>query len=157
VSLAISAVQLDNCAVDVDLILKDGEVYVIEITGRLGANCLPQLTSIYLGANIYNLVIETAMGHDPSHYIKKQNENNGCGYAKMLISTKNGILTNIINNNAESSDIVDISFFVKPGDRIKKFTNAKDCIGQIVVKGRNVETCKKRIQEVEDKIIFEME
>ena len=75
----------------------------------------------------------------------------------MHISTKNGILTNIINNNAESSDIVDISFFVKPGDRIKKFTNAKDCIGQIVVKGRNVETCKKRIQEVEDKIIFEME
>ena len=157
VSLAISAVQLDNCAVDVDLILKDGEVYVIEITGRLGANCLPQLTSIYLGVNIYNLVVETAMGHDPSHYIEKQNENNGCGYAKMLISTKNGILTNIINNNAESSDIVDISFFVKPGDRIKKFTNAKDCIGQIVVKGRNVETCKKRIQEVEDKIIFEME
>ena len=52
VRTAIRALELDNCAVNVDLILKDEEVYVIELTGRIGANCLPQLTSIYYDIDI---------------------------------------------------------------------------------------------------------
>lgn len=44
VRLAIKAIGLDDCAVNVDLILKDNQVYVIELTGRVGANCLPELS-----------------------------------------------------------------------------------------------------------------
>ena len=36
---AIKALGLNNCAVNVDLIEKDGKAYIIELTGRVGANC----------------------------------------------------------------------------------------------------------------------
>ena len=39
---------LDNCAVNIDMILKDNKVYMIELTGRAGANCLPELVEIFL-------------------------------------------------------------------------------------------------------------
>ena len=46
---AIKALGLNNCAVNVDLILRDNKVYVIELTGRVGANCLPELVEINFG------------------------------------------------------------------------------------------------------------
>lgn len=49
VKSAIKALGLNNCAVNVDLILRDNKVYVIELTGRVGANCLPELVEINFG------------------------------------------------------------------------------------------------------------
>lgn len=42
VTRSIKAMNFDDCAVNVDLILKDGIPYVIELTGRAGANFLPE-------------------------------------------------------------------------------------------------------------------
>lgn len=52
-SRAIKALKLDNCAVNIDLIERNGKAYIIELTGRVGANCLPELTSNYYGLNYY--------------------------------------------------------------------------------------------------------
>lgn len=157
VRAAIRALGLNNCAVNVDLILKDGEVYVIELTGRIGANCLPQLTSIYYDIDIYQMIVQTAMGEEPLGCFSNRRNTETCGYARMLISEKDGILKQIINTNSESEEIVEITFFVKPGDKINKFSNSKDCIGQVVVKGKNLKECEKTIERVLDHISFELE
>lgn len=39
--LAVQALGMDNCPVNCDMMEKDGKIYVIEITGRAGGNCLP--------------------------------------------------------------------------------------------------------------------
>lgn len=38
--LAVQALGMDNCPVNCDMMEKDGKIYVIEITGRAGGNCL---------------------------------------------------------------------------------------------------------------------
>ena len=157
VRAAIRALELDNCAVNVDLILKDGEVYVIELTGRIGANCLPQLTSIYYDIDIYQMIVQTAMGKEPLSYFDNKRNSCSCGYARMLISEKDGTLKKIINTNSENKKIVEITFFAKPGDRINKFSNSKDCIGQVVVKGENLKECEETMERVLGRISFELE
>lgn len=159
VKLAIKSVGLDNCAVNIDLILKDNKVYVIELTGRVGANCLPELSSIYYGYDVYKMIYLTALGESSVDYYNNTKANNytPC-YAKMLFSESSGILKKIVNNNDLSDpNIYEISFFVKEGEKISKFTNSKDCLGQVIVKGKNLTECKLLIDEVINNIQFVLE
>ena len=151
---AINAIGLNNCAVNIDMILKDGKVYMIELTGRVGANCLPQLTSIYYGIDVYKLIIDTALGLDPSEYFFSTKKAPTACYAKMLYSLESGVLKEFIDNNESNESIIEITPFVKTGSVINEFSNSKDCIGQIVVKGENIKECKKLISIIESNIRF---
>ncbi len=154
---AIKAIGLNNCAVNIDFILKDEKIYVIELTGRIGANCLPQITSIFYGIDIYKLILDTSLGINPKEYFQNNKKDPNPCYAKMLISDKSGKIKRIINSNDNNPNISEITFFVKEGDEINKFTNSKDCLGQVVVKGKTKKECQKLIDEVISKISFELE
>lgn len=157
VKRAINAIGLDNCAVNVDMIMKDGKIYVIELTGRIGANCLPELVSIYYGVDVYSMIAQTAMGNNPKEYFFNNKKEPTACYAKMLVSEKTGMLKAINNKNKENDDITEITFFVKEGDIVNKFTNSRDCIGQVAVKGKNLDYCKKLVDEVISNIEFVLE
>lgn len=157
VKLAIKAIGLNNCAVNIDMILKDNQIYVIELTGRIGANCLPQLTSIYYGIDVYKLILDTAVGINPKKYFEDNKKEPTTCYAKMLISDKSGKIKRIVNNNNDNPDITEITFFVEEGDEIYKFTNSKHCIGQVVVKGETLKDCETLIDDVISNISFELE
>ena len=62
---AVKAMQLDNCAINADFILKDNKTYVLELGGRCGATCLAELTSIYYGFDYYEKILRTALGENP--------------------------------------------------------------------------------------------
>ena len=85
---AIKALGLNNCAVNVDLILKDGTVYVIELTGRVGANCLPELTEINFGIEYYKMIIVMALGENPLELWELRREKTKAGLAKMIFETE---------------------------------------------------------------------
>lgn len=157
IKLAVKSCDLNNCVANFDLILKDDKVYVIELTGRLGANCLPELISTYYGVDIYKIILDTALGMDAKKYFEENKKQSTPCYAKMLISDKSGKVKRIINNNKSNENIVGISFFVKPGDEVNKFTNAKDCVGQVIVKGKTLEDCEEFIDEVISNISLELE
>ncbi len=149
--LAIQALGLDNCAVNIDFIRKDGKVYMIELTGRIGANCLAELTSIYRNIDIYKMIADTAMGKDPRPYLEEEYTHTPC-CSKMLFSDKSGVLTDIINENGDDGDICEITFFKEIGDTVNKFTNSKDCVGQVIVKTAVGENACAFAEEVVSKI-----
>lgn len=150
---AIRALSLNNCAVNVDLILKDGTVYVIELTGRVGANCLPELVEINYGVEYYKMIAALAIGDDPIEYWKQKNSYETAGLAKMIISTeKSGVLKEIAYQDHNDPDVIQVSFFKKPGDEIRQFVDSNDCIGQIIVKGKDMNFCERKEQEVLDDI-----
>ncbi len=157
VKKAIKAVGLDNCAVNVDMIIKDGKIYIIELTGRVGANCLAELSSIYYGVDVYTMIALTAMGEDVKKYFLENKKSPTACYAKMLMSDKTGVIKSIKNNNSPNPDIAEVTFFVKEGDIVNKFTNSRDCIGQIIVKGKDISTCEKLIDEVIANLEIEIE
>lgn len=153
VSGAIRAIGLDNCAVNVDLIVRDGEVYVIELTGRAGANCLPELVEICYGIEYYKMMVAMAIGEDPAVYFNKRNHEENAVLAKMIFETeKSGIIDSIQCNETNNENICDLTFFKHPGDTVKKFSSTNDCIGQVLVKGKSLAECCSTIAKVNSSI-----
>lgn len=154
---AIRAIGLDNCAVNIDLIEKNGKIYLIELTGRAGATCLPELVSIYYGVDYYKMIACMAMGENPLDLFEKREDKKVANASKMLLSEKTGIVKRIMENLPEDESIYDLSLIIKEGDQVNKFTNAKDRIGQLIVKGSTTEFCMKKIDELCEKIDIEIE
>lgn len=139
---AIKGLKFNDCAVNIDIIIRNNIPYIIELTGRAGANQLPELMSKILGVNYYNLILLTSIGEN----IKSYNEQhcilkNNFAFARQLYSTRNGRVDwirckHIIRN-------VDYTMFVQPGDYVHKFTNSAECIGKIICWGQDKQQCVK--------------
>lgn len=155
---AVRALGFDNCPVNCDLILKDGKVYVIEITARAGATCLPELVSIYLGIHYYEVIAMLAMGLDVrALFIRASMLRPVPNLSKILISQKTGTVTKLVNENEPSEDIIDLSFNIREGDHVNQYNNGRDRIGQIIIKGNTLQACRERLEEVLSKITIEVE
>lgn len=152
---AVRALGLDNCPVNCDFIKKDGKVYVIELTGRSGATGLSELTGIYYGINYYEAIVKLALGEDVSGYFS--NPPRTACLSRTLLSHREGVVRNIRNENPKSEDIVDLSFNAAPGDPVRPYTNGRDRIGQVILKGNSLRQCEERLQEVLRRIRLELE
>lgn len=139
---AVGAMGFTDCAVNADLILKDGKVYMLEVTGRMGANALPELTSIYYGIDIYELIAMQAM-RDPELKGRfreaLQKEGRPCR-AEMVISHNAGTLKELTYDG--STEVEEVLFFAGKGDKVNAFRNTKDCLGQIIVSGDTPQDCE---------------
>lgn len=139
VEKSILALGLNNCAVNVDFIQKDGTIYVIELTGRAGANSLPELTSEYLGINYYEVILKSALKLPIKAFAHKYDEDK-CVLSQQLFSDQTGSVKQM--GYKIGSEVVDFEPFVNLGDQVNKFTNSRDCIGRVIIKGHNLEECK---------------
>ena len=149
---AIKAIGLDNCAVNIDFIEENGNVYVLELTGRIGANCLPELVSIHYGINYYKMVIAVALGLDPKIIWNERREGKA-GLSKMIISPeKSGILESLQYVGEMTPNIYDLTLFARPGSKVRKFSNSSDCLAQVVVEGEDLNECEERMKEVASRI-----
>lgn len=145
---SILALKLNNCAINADFILKDGKVFVLEIGGRAGATCLPELVSTFYGIDYYEQMIRAALHMNPSFSIGSLQP---CA-CELLISNNEGEITGLVNGNASHKDIIQISFDYNIGDKINKFRVGTDRIGQIIVKGDRLEEVMNRLNEVKGNI-----
>lgn len=159
VKSAIEALGLNNCAVNVDLILKDNKVYVIELTGRVGANCLPELVQINFGIEYYKMIAAMAVGENPFEFWNRRRDKTKAGLAKMLLSTeKSGILKDDIKYvGKEDTDILQIQFFKHKGDEIRVFENSNDCLGQVIVQADTHDECVEKINYIFNNFEYDVE
>lgn len=154
---AIRALGLNNCAVNIDLIEKNGQVYVIELTGRAGATCLVELVSIYFGLDYFKMIAAMAMGDNPLDIFARREGKNVANASRMLLSEKSGKVKSIENTVPMDENVYDLSLIIREGDTINKFTNAKDRIGQVIVSGKTAEECLQRIDTILTQIKIEVE
>lgn len=150
---SIKAMEIDNCALNFDLMEKEGKVYVIELTGRAGANCLPELVSLYYGINYYEMIVSAALNEKPKEIFEKRNSISVANASRMLLSEKSGVIKEIIDkNDINDPEIKQIRFFVNKGDLVRKFTNSNDCIAQVIVVGKNYDECNMKIEGIKQNI-----
>ena len=150
---AIKALSFDNCAVNVDLIEKDGKAFIIELTGRVGANCLPELTSNYFGINYYEMILSTCLGENPLPYFNERKA--PCAtLARMIRSDKAGIVKSVNVPDIENGQI---HMFIKEGSDVHVFTNCNDAIGEVIVKGKDMEECENLINNAMSAIKIDVE
>lgn len=142
---AIKAVGLDDCAVNADLMIMDGKAYVLELTGRLGANAIPEITSAYYGHDIHEDIVLAALGeYDKLRQIDYSTHTDKVVYGQMMISETGGVL----GKASVDDEDCDAWFFKKEGDAINKFRNPGDCIGQVVVIGDTMDECREHVDRI---------
>ncbi|NLG02818.1 MAG: ATP-grasp domain-containing protein [Clostridia bacterium] len=145
VKLSAQAMQLDNCAMNVDFILKEDQVYMLEVGARAGATCLCEMVEIYYQTDFYKMIIQTALGEELSSINFDHCVPNVC---KLFLAEKTGIIEQIEIPKIEDDRIFDLSFDYQPGDHVKKFRIGPDRIGQIIVKGKTLEEAVELMEAV---------
>lgn len=141
---AIKAMELDNCAINADFILKDGKTYVLEIGGRSGATCLAELVSIYYGFDYYEKILRSALGEDITFECEQCAVPNA---SMLLMSDKDGKILSQSNHNPKNPDIYEIQFDYKPGDPVHKFHVGPHRIGHVITKGETLNEAVDTLQE----------
>ena len=151
---AVRVMQLDNCAINADFILKDGKTYVLEIGGRSGATCLAELVSIYYGFDYYEKIVRVAIGETVKFDINPDPENQGgVPNASMLLrSDKDGVIVSQENNNELNPDIVEVQFDYKPGDTVHAFRVGPHRIGHVITKGKSLDDAVALLNKTLDNI-----
>lgn len=130
---AIAALNINDCAINADFILKNDKVYVLEIGARAGATCLPELVSQYYNVDYYEYIIKAALGEK----LPSLSTNHKDCVVYTLLSLSDGVIKNIkpIKNNV---NVVDFKLYPKIGDTVNAFKNAYDRIGHVVLCGSNL-------------------
>ena len=140
-----------NC----DFIRRGDKVYVVEATARAGATCLAELVGTYYDVNYYEQIVRLAMS------LPLDEKLGGSGVhtpnlSHIIISQKAGIITALENRNPPAEDILDLSFNVEVGDEVRSYTNGRDRLGQIIIKGESLNACRERLSEVLKHITIEI-
>ncbi|MDD3277360.1 MAG: pyridoxal-phosphate dependent enzyme [Lachnospiraceae bacterium] len=144
---AIRSLGLDNCPVNCDFIRRGDQVYVIELTGRSGATGLSEMVSIYYGIEYYDCIVKLAMGEPVAPYFE-ENQSAVPNLTHTLTADRAGILQKIHNYNTMDEDILDLSFNIVPGDEVKPYTNGRDRIGQVILKGSTLPECEEKLRRI---------
>lgn len=144
---AADAMQLNNCAMNVDFILCDGKTYVLEIGGRSGATCLSEMVSIYYGYNYYEKMIRVSLGEDVDFSSDKCVP---CA-AMLLKSEKEGKIVSQTNNNTDDN-VIEVQFDYRTGDSVEKFRIGPHRIGHVIVTGDTIEHAVSNLNNALDKI-----
>lgn len=147
---AIKALNLNNCAINADFILNNQKVYVLEIGARSGATCLAEMVSIAYNIDYYKAILDVALKGSCDDFSQKEIIPS---VAKLIISDKNGIISDILLPETRNEDIVEISVDYKVGDYVNQFKVGPDRIGDVIVKGKSLESA----QSLMNKVMSELE
>ncbi|MDU0348856.1 ATP-grasp domain-containing protein [Actinomyces sp. MRS3W] len=155
---AVRALGLDNCAVNIDLMACDGQVYVIELSARAGANGLPELMSAIHGLDYYELVAREALDLDVAGTWQRRSPWPGAALALMLTDPHTYGTVAAVDVPSDLPDWVeDLTLFRGPGDRLEGFSSSNDCLGQVVVRGEDLAQCRQRAQDLAAQVSFIMQ
>lgn len=153
---AVTAVGLDNCAVNVDLISRDGEVFIIELTGRAGANGLPEMVSEYFDVNYYEEILKLALGRALDEKLYEQPAGAPAVAVRMIARPNIHGEVASIGFDPETVGDAEVVLFRTQGDQIDGFTSSADCIGQVTVTAQTLEAAFKRLDEVDSAVQIEL-
>ena len=153
--LAAKAVGLKNCPLNADVFVKGDKVWIIEIGGRTGATCIPELISLYKECDWYEKIIRASLGETVTF---SETAEHPC-MAKLLFSPVNGKIVNIdlkkIENLRKKGIQVQVDY--KVGDRIEAMKNATDRIGHVIAAVDREEELNEYVQQLWDAIEVEEE
>lgn len=157
VEKAIRVCGIDNCAVNMDLVLRDGVPYIIELTARAGATCLSELISLYFGVDYYEMILKASLGEDVRPLFDARPAEPRAAAAVMLTAEKTGVVRRIRMPEALDPDVYQLLLIVEEGSAVRRFSDAGDRIGQLIVSGEDVPACRALIGRTLSELVIEVE
>ena len=144
---AITAMGFDNCAFNSDAFVDGENVSIIEIGGRAGATCIPELITHCYGFNYYEQIIRLAFGLPVE--IPEQKQPVPC-MAKLIMSPVDGFITKLDREGFEQlrEEGVDLSMDYAIGHAVDSMINGSQRIGQFIVHTQD----EAKLEEIENRI-----
>lgn len=160
----IASLQLNNCAVNMDVFVTDKEeVYVIEAAGRCGATGIPEVISGYVGVDYYGAILQNALGNEvvfPETYAGRPTA------SVLLFSDRTGRLRSVcyeaagrVYRNEDCTDGKDVRVQLdyKCGEMVHAFENGTHRIGQAVFSGNSEQDVLEKVARFQEKLVVDVE
>lgn len=138
IARAVEALGIKDGPANVDLIVTpDGEPMMLEIGARIGATCLPELTTTFTGIDWVEAALLTAVGLKPDLTMKAPTP---C-CAAIIESPLDGQLVRfeVPEWVMKHSGIITIELSAEPGTAVSKLRKGTDRIGSVLVKGATLD------------------
>lgn len=152
---AVTAMQLDNCAINADFILCDGKVYVLELGARGGATCLVELVGLYYGYDYYEKMLRVALGEtvdfSPVNTVRVPNASH------LILGDRDGVIVDLKNDNESNPDLIEVAFDYQVGDRVRKFCVGPDRLGHVIVIGDTLKQAEENLKYAMEHISIKIE
>ncbi len=131
---AADASGADNCCFNADVFVENDRCWLIEMGGRCGATCIPELISISYGFDYYRAILHEAAGERTEFPMKADTEIVLC-MAKLITSPIAGRITAIDKEHLAHMRARGISVSVDYpiGGHVYAMTDGTDRIGQVLV------------------------
>lgn len=134
VNRVVRVTGLDDCAFNGDvMVMPDGGVSIIEMGGRCGATCIPELISINRGIDYYAQMINASLGETTCF---GSDERFPC-MAKLLLSDSGGTVEAIeydALSDIERTFGAQVAVDLVPGDEIHAVHDGTDRFGHVIMK-----------------------
>ena len=127
---AVTATGLDRCSVNADVFVDSDKVSIIEMGGRTGATCIPELISMYYGFDFYEKIIRSALGERVEFTCKDPLP---C-MAKLLMSPKGGHITAVDEEGLQAlrTSKVQIAIDYPVGHYVYAMSDGTDRFGHVI-------------------------
>lgn len=128
----------------IQYIYKDKKAYIIEITRRCSGDLYPYPVNIATGIDWAEWIVKSETGIDCSDFpfVKQQGF---CG-RHCIMSSKNGVVKNVIIDDSLKKNIVDSFVWWKKGDKINNFLTDK--LGVLILKYNSHEEMLKKTNNI---------
>ena len=152
IKMAVEKLHVQNGPCNIDCILtKENKMYILEVSPRMGATCLPDIVKLYSGADwdINAIKVWNKLK------IKKFKEKNIVVLAKVFENYLEGVIKKItIGKKPTANKIV---LFVRKGEKIEKFTDGSKLFGYTLTHGRNLKKMLTRTDKLLSSINISIE
>ena len=153
---AVDALGIPSGPTNIDLILGKNKIpMIIEIGARIGATCLPELTTYFTGTDWVAAAIRSALGESPD--LTPTAARPVAAY--ILEAPKDGILKGwtFPEKLQIIPGLVEWEVTAQIGEEVNRLRKGTDRIGKVMVTGLNVGVAKAQAEFLRDAFVFDVE
>lgn len=132
------------------IVNQSGQVYILEIGPRNGGNLITDAINAATDVNLAAYTVRQAVGDDVSDLTQKKPYR--CASSYIVHALSDGIYKGIKIDPQIEKKIVIKQIYVKPGDKVKRFKNASDDVGAMVLVFDSTEEMCRIIDHMNDYI-----
>lgn len=137
----------------IQYILKDRDIYIIEITRRCSGDLYPIPVDYATQVNWSEWIVKAESGYDCSNFPRNLEQKGFCG-RHCIMASKNGIVDNVIINKKIHDNIFDKLIWWKKGDIIDNFMSQK--LGIVFLKYETMDEMIAKTNMINDLIKVEI-
>lgn len=136
---ALDSLGIVNGPSNVDIIMKDGKPYIIEIGARIGATKLPELVKYHTGIDLIEISILLALGKR----IEIKNISNKPVAAELLYFEEESIVEDLLDIKLSIEDfreeykMIECAINIEKGQKINALKSGIDIYGYVICTGEN--------------------